>query len=195
MLRYLLNACAALAVATPALASETVTRGEVLDAIRVFEANALGTVAAAQPAGKANEAVAQASNTIIQFAVASDDVVVDLGTDSVPWCDVRKGLSGLPNSGERGLLFAAYLAGSVKAQLHSAAPDPNPYEGWVAMLRVYRALKMREGVAIPEVEALLSRQKGGTLNSYAAAAVAKSTETLRKTYGAKQGSSALASQP
>lgn len=194
-----MRACAAaLALATPAFASETVSRAQVLDAIRVFEANASGGIAPARPVAQANEAVAQASNTILKFALESDDVVVDLGSDSVPWCDVKKGISAMPDSGERGLLLAAYLAGEVKAQLLSGRQDANPYEGWVAMLRVYRVLKVREGVEVPEVEALLARQMRGSLASFAAEALARSAENLRKTYGApgaKTSANALASQP
>ena len=183
MRRFCLHACAAaLALAPPSFASDAVTRSQVQDAIRIFEANASGNADPAR-AADAGEAVAKASNTILKFAVESDDVLVDLGTDSVPWCDVKKGLSDMPHSGERGLLFAAYVAGSVKAQLRSGKPDANPYEGWVSMLRVYRALRTREGVRIPEAEALLSRQMAGSLEAYAADALSRSTENLRRSYG------------
>jgi hypothetical protein len=184
MRRFLLHAsAAALALAAPAFAADTVTKAQVLDAIRIFDANASGNADPTRTAGGAGDAVARASNTILKYAIDSDDVVVDLGTDSVPWCDVKKGLADMPHSGERGLLFAAYVAGSVKAQLRTGRPDPNPYEGWVAMLQVYRAVRTREGVRIPEAEALLSRQMSGTLEAYAAAALLKSNESLRRSYG------------
>ena len=51
------------------------------------------------------------------------------------------------------------------------------------MLRVYRVLKMREGVTIPEVEALMARQIDGSLESYSVVALQRSNESLRKTYG------------
>jgi hypothetical protein len=185
MPRFLPRAFAlALALAAPALASSPVTKDQVLDAIRVFDANAVGSLTAPMPPEEANGAVAVASNTILRFALESDRVVVDLGTDSVPWCDVKKGLAQLPNSGERGLLLAAYLSGSVKAQLLSGRQDPSPYPGWVAMLRVYHSLRVREGLRLPEVEALLARQAAGTLEAYAAEALKRSNESLQKTYGA-----------
>jgi hypothetical protein len=192
-------AAAALALATPALASEAVTKGQVLEAIRAFDANAMGSVATLKSTDDASAAVAKASNTILKYALESDDVVVDLGTDSVPWFDMKKGASGLPNSGQRGLLFAAYLSGSVKEQLQTGKQDPNPLAGWVAMLRVYRAMRVREAVRIPEVEALLARQMDGSLEAYAAVALGRSTENLRKAYGgpgaaAKQDSPEMASQ-
>jgi hypothetical protein len=177
------SAAAALAIATPAFASETVTRAQVLEAIRTFEANAVGSLAQTRPAGQEGAVVAKASNVIFKYAIESDDVVVDLGADSVPWCDVKKGLSESTRAGQRGLLLAAYVCGSVSAQLQSGKQDPNPLAGWVAMLRVYRAMKIREGVEIPEVEALLARQMNGSLEAYAAAALHRSRESLRRAYG------------
>ncbi|HEY5078914.1 MAG TPA: hypothetical protein VII43_03670 [Opitutaceae bacterium] len=195
MRRYFLHACAAtLALSAPAFAADAVTRAQVLDAIRVFDANAAGSPDPTRAAAGAGDAVAKASNTILKFAIDSDEVVVDLGPNSVPWLDVKKGFADLPQSGERGLLFAAYVAGSVKAQLRSGKPDPNPFEGWVAMLQVYRALRTREGVRIPEAEALLSRQMAGTLGAYAASALIKSNEGLRKSYGDPAGSAKVPAQ-
>lgn len=201
MPRLLLRAAAAsLALAAPAFASEIPSKAKVLEAIGTFEANALGSLTASKSADEANAAVAGASNTILRYAVESDDVVVDLGTDSVPWCDVKKGLSEASNSGQRGLLLAAYVSGSVKAQIQSGRQDPNPLAGWVAMLRVYRGMRVREGTRIPEAEALLARQMDGSLEAFAVAALGKSTDNLRRTYGGagappKRESPALAAQP
>jgi hypothetical protein len=183
-MRRLATACAVLALALPAPAAPAVTRAQVLDAIRAFDANASGAPDPTRAQHDAGDIVARASNTILRYALDSTDVIVDLGADSVPWLDVKKGISDLPHSGERGLLFAAYVASSVKAQLQAGKPDPNPYEGWVGMLRVYRALRAREGVRIPEAEQLLSRQLAGSLGAYAAGALARSTENLRRAYGA-----------
>jgi hypothetical protein len=189
MPRFLSQACVlALALAAPAFAAETVSRAQVLAAIRTFDANATGNLTAAKPAQATDDAVAKASNTILKYSLESDDVVVDLGGASVPWCDVKKGLTAMPNSGERGLLLAAYLSGSVKAQLASGKQDPNPYPGWVAMLRLYHTMRIREDVRIPEIDALLAKQADGTLEAYAAAAVQRSTDALRKAYGQPEGS-------
>jgi hypothetical protein len=173
----------ALALSAPLLGAATVSKTQVLDAIRTFDANAAGSMVAAKTAQSTDDVVARASNTILKYSLESDDVIVDLGTDSVPWCDVKKGISNLPDCSERGLLLAAYLSGSVKAQLASGKQDPNPYNGWVSMLRLYHTIKIREDVKIPEIENLMARQADGTLESYAADAVRRSTEKLRKTYG------------
>jgi hypothetical protein len=197
---FLRAAAAALALATTALASGAVTKGQVLEAIRTFEAGALGSLTTPKSTEDAAAAVARASNTVMKYALESDDVVVDLGSNSVPWCDVKKGPSGLPNPGERGLLLAAYVSGCVKAQLQAGKQDPNPLAGWVAMLRVYRALRVREGIRIPEIEELLARQMNGSLEAYAAVALGRSNENLRREYGAsgapyRQELPPLASQP
>jgi hypothetical protein len=173
----------ALASAVQALASDSITRAQALDAIRAFEAGAAGGITAAKPAQLASDTVATASNTILRYSLESDDVVVDLGADSVPWFDAKRELSDLPHSGERGILLVAYLSGSVRAQLQARKLDPNPYPGWVAMLRMYHALKIREGVTIPEVEVLAAHQVDGTLQACAAAAVQRSRDGLQKAYG------------
>jgi len=184
MPRFLQRACAAAVVlATPAFAAESISRADALGAIRAFEANVSANLTASKPDAQIDEALACASATITRFAIESDSVVVDLGTDAVPWCDLSKGITRASVPGERGLLLAAYLSGGVKAQLLAGKQDPNPYAGWVSMLRVYRVAKMRDGVAIPEIEALLSKQMDGSLEAYAADAERKSLEALRRRFG------------
>jgi hypothetical protein len=203
MPRLLQRACVlAVALATPALASQAVSRGEVLAAIRTFESNATANLTTSKADAQIDQALAAASATIVRFALESDDVVVDLGPAAVPWCDLRKGVAGVTGSGGRGLLLAAYLSGAVKAQLGAGRQDPNPYPGWVEMLRVYRVTKMREGIVVPEAEALLAKQMDGTLAAYAADAERRSIEALRRTYGdnrsvaqSKADPGGLASQP
>jgi flavin-binding protein dodecin len=183
MHRLLLRASfLALALAAPLGAAEKVSRAQVLSAIKTFDANLAGSLVNGSTAAQ-DDAVAKASNTILKFSLESDEVVVDLGLDAVPWVDVKKGLATLSNSGARGLLLAAYLSGCVHSQLAAGKQDPNPYAGWVSMLKVYRALKMREGVKIPEVESLLAHQADGSLAAYAAGAMQRSADTLRRTYG------------
>jgi hypothetical protein len=189
-------------LATPAFASEAVSRADVLVAIRTFESNVSANLTASKPDAQIDDALAASSATITRFAIESDSVVVDLGPNAVPWCDLTKGITDVSVSGERGLLLAAYLSGGVKAQLLSGKQDPNPYAGWVSMLRVYRMAKMRDGVAIPEIEALLSRQMDGSLEAYALDAEHRSLEALRKRFGGeraeaedKSAPKSLAAQP
>jgi hypothetical protein len=51
------------------------------------------------------------------------------------------------------------------------------------MLRVYRSLKMHEGIRIPEAETLLAKQAEGTLEAFAADAAKRSYDHLRREYG------------
>jgi hypothetical protein len=198
-----MRACVAAAVlATPALASEAISKADVLAAIRTFESNTAANLTGSKPEAQIDEALASSTATITRYALESDDVIVDLGADAVPWCDLRRGAAAVTGTEGRGLLLAAYLSGGVKAQLLAGKQDPNPYPGWVAMLRVYRIAKMREGIAIPEVEALLARQMDGTLEAYALDAEHRSVEALRKAYGDGRGVAqskgdpkTLASQP
>ena len=184
MPRILFGVLAALLVPLcPLLASSPVSREDVLDAIHSFEANATGDYSGSRHESDKNREVARASNTILRYSLESDDVVVDLGLDAVPWCDLKKGLSELKNSSERGLLLGAYLAGSVKAQLETGKQDPNPYAGWVAMLKIYRALKVREELTIPEADTLLAHQNDGSLEAFARESAERSREKLRKRYG------------
>jgi len=176
-------ALAAVILPAVAIAKPAVSPSEVLSAIQVFDANACGNLAAPTSAAVAGTAVAQASNTILRFALESDAVVVDLGTDAVPWCDVKTGMADLPHSGERGLLLAAYLAGSIRSQLKTGSADSNPYDGWVHMIAVYRAMKNREGVQIPEIEHLVELQSSGSLARYAALTEQKSIDRLKQRYG------------
>jgi hypothetical protein len=196
MPRLLQRAClAAVVLATPAFATEAISKSDVLGAIRTFEANVSANLTASKPDAQIDDALAASSATITRFAIESDAVVVDLGSNAVPWCDLSKGITGTSVSGERGLLLAAYLAGGIKAQLLSGKQDPNPYAGWVSMLRVYRVAKMRDGVAIPEIEALLSRQMDGSLEAHAADAAHRSLEALRRKFGDNRAEAQDNSQP
>ncbi len=177
----------ALATALPAFAGGSVTRAQALDAIRSFESGAAAGVTDSRAPGPARDALAAASSTIVKYALESEDVVVDLGASSVPWLDTGTDPAAVARSGERGVLLVAYLSGAVRAQLQSGRQDPNPYPGWIAMLRLYRGIKIREGTSIPEVDALVARQINGTLESYAAAAVQSSRDSLRRTYGTGVG--------
>jgi hypothetical protein len=197
------RACvAAVVLATPAFANEAISKSEVLAAIRTFEANTSANLTVSKPDTQIDAALAASTATITRYALESEDVVVDLGPDAVPWCDLKRGVAGVTGSEGRGLLLAAYLAGGVKAQLLSGKQDSNPYPGWVAMLRVYRIAKIREGIAIPEVETLLAKQMDGTLEAYALDAEHRSLEALRRTYGdnrtvaqSKEDPKTLAAQP
>lgn len=185
MPRPALGACAlALALVPSALAAPApVSRAQVLDAIAVYERSSpVCLVPRAAPGGEA-AAVAGAARAITRFALESDEVVVDLGPDALPWCDTRRGAAGLPSGGERGLLLVSYLCGSVKAQLRCGCADANPLPGWTEMLAAYRTLRLQGAGRIAEVESLLSHEADGTLTDQAKVSLVRSRERLRRAYG------------
>ena len=163
--------------------SQPMTSAQALEAIQSFEGNLpTGISVGAKSAKESTDKMAAAANAIVQYAIQSDTVVVDMGPDAVTWCDVKKGVTGMAHSGERGLLFAAYLAGEIKAQIRTGKNDPNPYAGWVEALHVYKALRMRDGLKIAEIETLAAKQKDGSLEAYAAEAAQRSVARLEANY-------------
>lgn len=177
--------CAAvlvLALACRPLMAGAPSRAEALDAVHALEEAVAAPDVGTRPAA-ASDAASRASNTILRFAIESDEVVVDLGPAAVTWVDTSRGLSQVSLTGEQGLLLATYLAGEVKAQLAAGAPDPNPFAGWTAMLRVYRSLKLRQGVKISAIEPLLSSQAEGNLKALADQALARDQQALSRAYG------------
>jgi hypothetical protein len=95
---------------------------------------------------------------------------------------VRKGVDGMAHSGERGLLFAAYLSGAIRSQLTTGHTDPNPYAGWVSALRLYKGLKAKDNLRIAELDVLLQKQQDNTLEAYAAEAAKRSVARLDASY-------------
>ena len=155
----------------------------VLDAIKSFEGNLPTNVAIPGKTAKAStDALAKAANVIVKFAIDSDQVVIDMGPDAVTWCDVKRGVNGMANSGERGLIFAAYLSGEIKAQLSTQQHDPNPYAGWVSALRLYKALKVRDNLKIAELDVLAAKQQDASLEAFAADAAKRSIARLDANY-------------
>jgi hypothetical protein len=159
------------------------TPEQALTAIRNFEGNLPTSIAVpGKSAKQATAALAEAANAIVSFAVRSDAVIVDMGPDSVTWCDVKKGVDGMSHGGERGLLFAAYVAGSVKAQLASGKPDANPYEGWVSAIKLYKGLRARDGLRISELDTLSAKMADGSLEAFAADAQKRALARLESDY-------------
>ncbi|HEY1848990.1 MAG TPA: hypothetical protein VGG37_07280, partial [Opitutaceae bacterium] len=113
MSRLILGACA-LALALPPSAPAApapVSRAQALGAIAAFEQSSPVCLVPRAAAAGGAAVVAGAARTITRFALESDEVVVDLGPDALPWCDTSRGAAGLPREGERGLLLVAYLCG------------------------------------------------------------------------------------
>jgi hypothetical protein len=155
----LLATCAGLAAAV----AEPVSKREAREAIAVLEKSVLSANAA------------EAAATITRFADESEEVLIVVGPETMPWIQDSPG----PDATIRELLTAAYVAGNVKAQLAKRRPDDDPYSGWLFVIKAYREIHgKRPRLSIPEIEELMAKEKAGTLK--------KEADTLRKKANAPQ---------
>jgi hypothetical protein len=153
ILPVVLAACLCLSTAR----AEPVSKGEAREAIAVLEKSVLGA--------NATEAAA----TITRFADESEEVLIVVGPETMPWVQDAAG----PDAKIRELLTAAYVAGDVKAQLAKKRPDDDPYSGWLFVIKAYREIRGKKSrISIPEVEELMAKEKDGTLT--------REAEALRK---------------
>ena len=130
-----------LLLAGVATAADLPSRRDALAAIAVLENRFLSA-----------EAV-QAAQIVTQFVELSDDVLVYLDSEAIPW--VSEGDSTDPNDPEtmlRSLLLAAYFAGNAKAQLTSGKVEDMPYPGWLFVIRAYRAIQEKTDFNLPSIE-------------------------------------------
>ncbi len=143
-------------LADVASASDLPSRREALTAIAILENRFLSA-----------EAV-QAAQVVTQFVELSDDVLVVLDSEAIPW--VSEGDSTDPNDPEamlRSLLLAAYFAGNAKAQLISGKVEDMPYPGWLFVIRAYRSIQKKTEFNLPSIEELAAMEDKGTLERYA----------------------------
>lgn len=69
------------------------------------------------------------------------------------------------------MLFAAYIAGNVRAQLVAGQAKDDPVAGYRGVLSVYRALQPK-GLSIPQIDELDAAESDGGLEAWVAARVA-----------------------
>jgi len=142
----------ALFVLTAAKA-DPISRREVLAAIAVLDKDVTSA-----------EAV-NAAAVVARFGKESDAVLITVGTETLPWVqtDVPEAEAKV-----RALLMAAYFAGDIKSQLNKRRPADDPYSGWLAAIKAYRQILMKQPeMVIPEMEDLISKDKAGTLKAAA----------------------------
>ena len=153
----------AVAASLGAAQAEPVSKGEARQAIAVLEKSVLSADAT------------EAAATITRFADESEEVLIVVGPETMPWVQDPAG----PDAKIRELLTAAYVAGDGKAQLAKKRPDDDPYSGWLFVIKAYKEIRSkRPRVTIPEVEELVAKEKDGTLK--------KEADTLRKKENAPQ---------
>jgi hypothetical protein len=153
-MRKIFTAVAFLVCASGALAA-TPSREDALRAISVLEKGLLGP--------KASEA----AKTVVVYAQLSDDVMVDIGPEQLPWATEEWGLEKDREAALHSLLVAAFVAGDVKPQIKNEKAGDDTYSGWIFAIETYRRLKSKEDFQSPSLEALAKMQTEGKLLQHA----------------------------
>jgi hypothetical protein len=148
-------AAAAFTVCASCALAVTPTKQDALRAISVLERNLLGPEAA------------DAAKTVVVYAQVSDDVMVDIGPEQLPWLSEEWGLDKERETTLHSLLLAAFVAGDVKPQIKNDKAGDDTYSGWIFAIETYRRLQSREHFRSPSIEALAKMQAEGTLLQHA----------------------------
>lgn len=154
MTRRTLTALVFLALAGCGFAA-TPSKQEVLDAIGVMEKGISGPGAIA------------AAKTIVVYAQVSDDVMVDIGEEQLPWLSEKWDLDEARLKSCQSLLMAAFVAGNIKSQLKNQKAEDDTYAGWLFAIDAYRRLRAHDDFKSPAIEALSKMQAEGKLLQHA----------------------------
>ncbi len=153
-LRHLIPAVAFVVAATCGWAAAP-SKEEALQAISVLERNITSPQAAA------------AAKTIVVYAQLSDDVMVDVGPDQLPWVSEDWGIDKDRASALQSILVAAFVAGNVKTQIKNEKAEDDTYSGWLFAIEAYRRLSAKENFRSPSIEGLSKMQSEGKLLEHA----------------------------
>jgi hypothetical protein len=153
-IRHTLTAVAILLGATCGLAA-TPSKEEALRAISVLERSATSPQAAA------------AAKTIVVYAQLSDDVMVDVGPEQLPWISEDWGIDKDREAALQTILVAAFVAGNVKPQIKNEKAADDTYSGWLFTIETYRRLRARDDFRSPSIDALSKMQSEGKLLDHA----------------------------
>ncbi|HEY1848716.1 MAG TPA: hypothetical protein VGG37_05895 [Opitutaceae bacterium] len=131
------------------------SKQDAIDAISVLEKSILGPDAP------------QAAKTIVVYAQVSDDVMVNVGPEQLPWLSEDWGLDRDREATLHSLLLAAFVAGDIKTQLRSARAEDDTYSGWVFAIESYRKIRAKENFSSPSLDELSKLQADGKLREKA----------------------------
>jgi hypothetical protein len=152
--RHLLSAVAFALAATCGLAAAP-SKDEALHAISVLERNVTSPQAEA------------AAKTIVVYAQLSDDVMVDVGPEQLPWISEDWGIDKERESALQSILVAAFVAGNVKTQIKNEKAEDDTYSGWLFAIETYKRLRAKENFRSPSIEGLSKMQSEGKLLEHA----------------------------
>jgi hypothetical protein len=131
------------------------TKHEALQAISVMERSVFGPEAS------------DAAKLIVVYAQVSDDVMVDIGPEQLPWLAEDWGLDKDRQAACESMLMAAFVAGNVKSQIKNDKAEDDTYSGWVFVINTYRRLRARDPFLSPSIESLAKMQAEGKLLQHA----------------------------
>lgn len=163
MMRQTLTAAVLLLCASCGLAA-TPTKHEVLRAISVMEKSVSSPEAA------------DAAKLIVVYAQVSDDVMVDIGPEQLPWVNETWGLGRDREGACQSMLMAAFVAGNVKSQIKNDKAEDDTYSGWIFVIDTYHRLREKNSFRSPSIEALARMQAEGKLLQHARDVHMKSEE-------------------
>lgn len=153
--RTLIAALAFLAFAGLGLADTAPSKHDVLKAISVMEKNLSSPEAT------------EAAKTIVIYAQVSDDVLVDIGPEQLPWLDEDWGMAKEREQSCKSLLLAAFVAGDVRSQIKNDKAEDDTYSGWIFAIDSYNRLRAKEPFKSPSIDTLSKMRADGTLLQHA----------------------------
>jgi hypothetical protein len=133
----------------------TPSRHEVLVAIAVLEKNVTGPEAT------------EAAKTVVVYAQDSDDVLVDIGPDQLPWTNEKWGLDKEQELACQSMLLASFVAGNIRSQIKNSRTEDDTYSGWIFAIKTYKRLCANGSFRSPSIETLLKMEADGTLLQHA----------------------------
>jgi len=133
----------------------TPSKHDVLLAINVLEKNITSPEAR------------DAAKTVVVYAQESEDVMVDIGQDQLPWIGERWGLDKAREQNNQSLLLAAFVAGNIRSQIKNDKAEDDTYSGWVFAIDAYKRLRTKAPFRSPAMETLLKMEDDGTLLQHA----------------------------
>lgn len=131
------------------------TKREALQAISVLEKDVT------------SQKATEAAKTIVVFAQASDDVVVDIGPVQLPWVDEDWSVDKDVQQNFKSMLMAAFVAGNIRSQLKNDRIEDDTYSGWIFVIDTYNRLRSKTPFSSPSIEALVKMQQDGSLLQHA----------------------------
>jgi hypothetical protein len=162
-MRHIVAAVLAAAAAARGLAA-TPTQHEALAAIATLEKSVAGPEALA------------AARTIVTYAQLSDDVLVDIGPDEIPWAEEHWGIDDERERSLQSVLLASFVAGDVRSQIKNNRVEDDTYSGWIFVIGAYNRLRQKEHFSSPSIDSLLRMQSSGTLLQHAREVEARASQ-------------------